>query len=164
MDRNTNYFIQKNKKTSEVILIDYDQKDGYQINPKVKKKDEINVNKIVFMSPNLSEKLIRKKIDKRIEYLLNQLKIVDEDNDSGFIERTLMDAEKLRIMIINNYVKHLGNTYQSLTLKKIQIIINELKIKLYNSQAKKIPSFFMNFEPKEMGGMEYEEEKRGRGR
>lgn len=163
MDKNTNYFIKKNKKTSEVILIDYDQKDGYQINPKVKKEDEINVNKIVFMSPNLSQKLIRKKIDKRIEYLLNQLKIVDEDNDDGIIEKTLMDAEKLRIMIINNYVKYLGNTYQSLTLKKIQIIINELKIKLYNSQTKKIPGFFMNFEPKEMS-MEYEEEKKGRGR
>lgn len=163
MDRNTNYFIKKNKKTSEVILIDYDQKDGYQINPKVKKEDEINVNKIVFMSPNLSEKLIRKKIDKRIEYLLNQLKIVDEDNDDGFIEKTLMDAEKLRIMIVNNYVKFLGNTYQSLTLKKIQIIINELKIKLYNNQTKKVPRFFMNFESKDMG-MEVEEEKKGRGR
>ena len=152
MDRNTNYFIQKNKKTSEVILIDYDQKDGYQINPKVKKDDEINVNKIVFMSPNLSEKLIRKKIDKRIEYLLNQLRIIDEDNDDGFIEKTLMDAEKLRIMIINNYVKYLGNTYQSLTLKKIQIIINELKIKLYNSQTKTIPRFFMDLD----NNMEYE--------
>ena len=161
MDRNTNYFIKKNNKTSEVILIDYDQKDGYQINPKVKKQDEINVNKIVFMSPNLSEKLIRKKIDKRIEYLLNQLKVIDEDNDDGFIEKTLMDAEKLRIMIINNYVKYLGNTYQSLTLKKMQIIINELKIKLYNAQAKKIPKFFMNLESNNMA---YEEEKRGRGR
>ena len=164
MDKNTNYFIKKNNKTSEVILIDYDQKDGYQINPKVKKENEINVNKIVFMSPNLSEKLIRKKIDKRIGYLLNQLKVIDEDSsDDGIIEKTLMDAEKLRVMIINNYVKYLGNTYQSLTLKKIQIIINELKIKLYNNQTKNIPSFFMNFEPKEMG-MEYEEEKRGRGR
>ena len=161
MDKNTNYFIQKNNKTSEIILIDYDQKDGYQINPKVKKEDEINVNKIVFMSPNLSEKLIRKKIDKRIEYLLKQLRIVDEDNDSGFIEKTLMDAEKLRIMIINNYVKYLGHTYQSLTLKKIQIIINELKIKLYNSQTKNIPRFFMNLDN---SNMEYEEEKRGRGR
>ena len=115
------------------------------------------------MSPNLSEKLIRKKIDKRIEYLLNQLKVIDEDSDDGFIEKTLMDAEKLRIMIINNYVKYLGHTYHSLTLKKIQIIINELKIRLYNNQTKKIPRFFMDFEPKDMG-MEYEEEKRGRGR
>lgn len=34
-------------------------------------------------------------------------------------------------MIISTYVKYLGNTYQSLTLKKIQIIINELRLKLY---------------------------------
>lgn len=163
MDRNTNYFIHKNKKTSEVIMIDYDQNNGYQINPKVTKSDQINVNKIVFMSSNLSEKLIRKKIEKKIEYLLNQLKMVDEDNDDDFIEKTLMDAEKLRIMIINNYVKYLGHTYHSLTLKKIQIIINELKIKLYNNRAKKIPKFFMDLEPKGMD-MEYEDEKRGRGR
>ena len=131
MDRNTNYFIHKNKKTSEVIMVDYDQDNGYQINPKATKNDQINVNKIVFISPYLSEKLIRKKIDKRIEYLLNQLKLIDDDNDSGFIEKTLMDAEKLRIMIINNYVKYLGHTYHSLTLKKIQIIINQLRYKLY---------------------------------
>ena len=35
-------------------------------------------------------------------------------------------------MILNEYRKYLGNTYQSLTLKKIQIIINQLRIKLYN--------------------------------
>lgn len=43
-----------------------------------------------------------------------------------------MDAEKLKLQIINNYVKYLGHTYQSLTLKKIQIIINQLRFKLYN--------------------------------
>ena len=42
-----------------------------------------------------------------------------------------MDAEKLKLQIINNYVKYLGHTYQSLTLKKIQIIINQLRFKLY---------------------------------
>ena len=43
-----------------------------------------------------------------------------------------MDAERLKLMILNEYRKYLGNTYQSLTLKKIQIIINQLRIKLYN--------------------------------
>lgn len=160
VDRNINYFIQKNKKTSEIILIDYDQKKGYQINPKAKKNDEINVNKIVFMSPTLSEKLIRKKIDKKIDYLLSQLRVIDDDSDDSNMEKTLMAAEKLRIMIINNYVKYLGNTYQSLTLKKIQIIINELKIKMYNSQVNKMPKFFMNLD----NNMEYGEEKKGKGR
>ena len=49
----------------------------------------------------------------------------------NIIKRNLMDAEKLKVQIINNYVKYLGNTYQSLTLKKIQIIINQLRFKLY---------------------------------
>ena len=43
-----------------------------------------------------------------------------------------MDAERLKLMILNEYRKYLGNTYQRLTLKKIQIIINQLRIKLYN--------------------------------
>ena len=42
-----------------------------------------------------------------------------------------MIAEKLRMQIINNYVKYLGHTYESLTLKKIEIIIEQLKYKLY---------------------------------
>lgn len=43
-----------------------------------------------------------------------------------------MDAERLKLNILNNYVKYLGNTYQSLTIKKIQVIVNQLRIKLYN--------------------------------
>ena len=101
MDRNTNYFIKKNNKTSEVILIDYDQKEGYQINPKVKKEDEINVNKIVFMSPNLSEKLIRKKIEKRIEYLLKQLRETNEDVDMNIYNST----KKVNLDTIISYLK-----------------------------------------------------------
>ena len=42
-----------------------------------------------------------------------------------------MDAEKLRLQIINNYVKYLGHTYESLTLKKLEIIIEQLRYKLY---------------------------------
>lgn len=39
-------------------------------------------------------------------------------------------------MLINTYVKYLGNTYHSLTLKKIQIIINQLRLKLYMLKEK----------------------------
>lgn len=159
MNKNINYFVKKDKKSSEVIFVDYNQDDGYKINPKTKKADEIKVNKIVFVSPTLSEKLIRKKIEKKINYFLNILKIIEEeDSDPSFMENTLMEAEKLRIMIINNYVKYLGHTYHSLTLKKIQIIINELKIKIYKHEMNN-NRIFMNFEAEEEI-----EEKRGRGR
>lgn len=53
-----------------------------------------------------------------------------------------MKAEKLRVQIINNYVKYLGNTYQSLTLKKIQIIINEFRMRLFSKQLTKKQNLF----------------------
>lgn len=130
---NRSYCLSKNDNSSEVVYFEYDKVDGYRVNPKTKKDDSIEVSKIVFVNDSMSEKIIRKKIDKKIAYLLAQLKMIEEDSnpDEGGIKRNLMDAEKLKLQIINNYVKYLGHTYQGLTLKKIQIIINQLRYKLY---------------------------------
>ena len=127
------YSVSRNKMANESIYFEYDKVDGYKVTPKAKKKDNIEVSKIVFVNDSMSEKIIRKKIDKKITYLLSQIKLIEEDGsaDEGGIRRSLMDAEKLKLQIINNYVKYLGHTYQSLTLKKIQIIINQLRYKLY---------------------------------
>lgn len=128
-----NYSVSRVQNTGEVIYFEYDKVDGYRVNPKTKKEDTIGVSKIIFVNDDMSEKIIRRKIDKRIAYLLKQLKLIEqEDNpDESGIKRSLMDAEKLKLQIINNYVKYLGHTYHGLTLKKIQIIINQLRYKLY---------------------------------
>ena len=132
MDKRS-YSLSRTINSAENIYFEYDKVDGYKVNPKTKKKDSIEVSKIVFVNDSMSEKIIRKKIDKKIVYLLEQLKLIENDSnpDEGGIKRSLMDAEKLKLQIINNYVKYLGHTYQSLTLKKIQIIINQLRFKLY---------------------------------
>ena len=39
-------------------------------------------------------------------------------------------------LLKDNYVKYLGHTYESLTLKKIQIIINELRFRLFAIKEK----------------------------
>lgn len=157
-----NYFLEKDGKSGEMLYLEYDKIEGYNITPKTKIEDAIRVNKIVFVNPTLSEKLIRKKIDIKIRHLLNKLNEFNDDgDDESGIQNTLMEAEKLRMMIINNYVKYLGNTYQSLTLKKLQIIINQLKIKLYNQVNQKRMSnlkdlFYLDEED--------QDERRGRGR
>lgn len=127
------YSISRSDKSSEVVYFEYDKVQGYKINPKAKRKNEIEVSKIIFVNEDFSEKIIRRKIDKKIAYLLEQLRLIEEDgnHDEGSIKRSLMDAEKLKLQIINNYVKYLGRTYHGLTLKKIQIIINQLRYKLY---------------------------------
>lgn len=130
---NKSYYVSKSKSKKETMYLELDKMTGYEVNPKVTKKDAITVNKIIFVNPELSEKIIRKKIDKKIAYLLKELRLIEEDDssDTGNIKKTLLDAEKLRMQIINEYVKYLGHTYESLTLKKIEIIINKLRFKLY---------------------------------
>lgn len=133
-----NYSVSRVKTTGEVMYFEYDKVEGYRVNPKTKKEDTIGVSKIVFVNDSMSEKIIRRKIDKKIAFLLAQLKLIEEDSnpDEGGIKRNLMAAEKLKLQIINNYVKYLGHTYHGLTLKKIQIIINQLRFKLYTIRDK----------------------------
>lgn len=137
--RKGNYFLDRNSKTGEIVYLEYDKIEGYHITPKTKIEDAIVVNKIVFVNPGLSEKLIKKKIDIKIRYLLRKLQEIDEDggNDEDGIRNSLMDAETLKLNILNNYVKYLGHTYQSLTMKKIQIITNQLRVKLYDCMDRK---------------------------
>lgn len=153
-----NYYLHKNSHTGEVIYLEYDKIDGYPITPKTNINDAIKVNKIVFVSPSFSEKIIRKKIDIKIRYLL---KIMDEidDDDEGEIQNTILKAESLRMDILNKYKKYLGNTYGELSLKKIQIVINQLKMKLYDSIAKKNYNYL-----NDLYYLEDEEPKKGRGR
>lgn len=139
MINNQNYYLEKNKNKDEVVYFEYDKNGCYEITPKAQKKNEIEVNKIIFVKPEFSEKIIRKKIDKKIAELLKKLKDIDsDDSDEGAIKRSLMDAEKLRMQIINNYVKYLGHTYESLTLEKIQLIVNELRFKLFTRKEQQM--------------------------
>lgn len=134
------YHISKTKKEKKTINLELDKLSGYQVKPKVKEKDAIKVDKILFTNDDISEKIIRKKIDSKIDYLLCKLKLIENDedgSDNGIIEKSLVDAEKLRLQLINKYVKYLGHTYYGLTLKKIELIIDELNYKIYMNEYKK---------------------------
>lgn len=130
-----NYYLKKDNKTGEVLYLEFDKIDGYNVTPKTKLEDAIKVDKIVFVNPGLSEKIIRKKIEIKIRGFLKVLEDIDNDpagGDEDGIKRSLMDAERLKLMILNEYKRYLGNTYGSYSIKKIQIIINQLRIKLYD--------------------------------
>jgi len=167
MDKRS-YSVSRDEMSNESVYFEYDKIDGYQVMPKAKKKDSIEVSKIVFVNDSMSEKIIRKKIDRKILYLLEQLKLIEENDgtDEDGIRRNLMDAEKLKIQIINNYVKYLGHTYQSLTLKKIQIIINQLRYKLYMVKDMERQNNLFNsmFYGKENNYVDMEERESRRGR
>ena len=160
----SNYFISKDKKNGEVVYLEYN-KEGYNVKPKVQKEDAIEVSKIVFVSPSLTEKLLKKKISNKISKLLLELNTTYDDEDDGGATRyrdKLLEAEKLRMMIINTYQKYLGKSYVALTIKKMQIIIDGYKAKLYEINTIRQREMFYRI----LSGMEMNEEepKRGKGR
>ena len=161
-----NYFISKDNKSGEIIYLEYD-KNGYKVTPKRKKEDAIEVNKIVFVSPSLTEKLLKKKIDNKLTkllYELNAINIDNEDDDSsndGRIRDMLKEAERLKINIINNYKKYLGNTYSILSLKKLEIIIEGYRAKLYVIKERENEKILLNMFNNSLAE---ESSKKGKGR
>ena len=157
-----NYYLHKNNKTGEILYLEYEKIKGYPITPKTKIEDAIEVNKIVFVNPSLKEKLIKKKVELKVRYLLKFLETSDEEGTTeGAIEQNIIEAEKLRINILNRYIKYLGNTYGSYTLNKIQLIINQLRIRLYNLNMQKK---MMNLYHPNLYYLDDEEPMKGRGR
>lgn len=161
----SNYFISKDSKTGEIVYLEYD-KNGYKVKPKAKKKDAIEVNKIVFVSPDLTEKLLKKKINHKVSKLLLELNTFydDDDSDDGSrLRNMLKEAERLKLNIINNYKRYLGKDYASLTLKKIQIIIDGYRSQISYINDKKKQELMLEMFRNNID-MEEEKEKKGRGR
>ena len=157
-----NYYLHKNNKTGEIVYLEYEKIKGYPITPKTKIEDAIEVNKIIFVNPSFKEKLIRKKVEIKIRYLINLLEKMDEEGtDEGTIKRTIIESEKLRMNILNRYIKYLGNTYGSYSVKKINLIVNQLKIRLYNLTMQKR---IINMYNQNLYYLDEEEPLKGRGR
>lgn len=159
----SNYYLHKDQLSGEILYLEYDKIKGYDITPKTKIDNGIKVNKIVMVNPGLSEKLIKKKIEIKIRYLLKMLEEFESDpsgGDEGTIKNTLMDAERLKLTMLNTYRRYLGNTYGSFSMKKIQIIINQLRIRLYD----KVNQRRMYETAGDLYYLDEEETKKGRGR
>lgn len=155
--KNINYYVSRDNETKEIVYMEYNKIEGYKITPKTKKEDAIEVSKIVFVSPTLTEKLIKKKLELKLKHLLSKLNEIDDDDASGdAIRETLVECERLKLTIINNYLKYLGQEYANLSLKKLQLIINELRFRLFSIKQKQMNYLYFN--------EENNEEKKGRGR
>ena len=134
---NLNYYLEKNSKNNEIVYMEYEKLEGYKLTPKTDIFDGIRVNKIIFINPSLSEKIIKKKIDIKIKKWIEYLKFCETDpngGDEGVIRQSLVQAEKLRVNILNRYAKYLGHDFQGLTLQKLRIIINEFQTKLFTKK------------------------------
>lgn len=134
MGINQRFLVIKNKDSKTIKYFEYDKLDGYNIHPKqnIKFQNAINVNKMIIINPTLIEKLVDKKIKHKFNNLINLLSFVYENDDttSDGLELALNEAEKFRMELINKYKKYLSEEKQSLMEKKLDILEDEIKLRM----------------------------------
>lgn len=130
----TNYkLITKNKYKNKKINLGLKKEKGYKIKPKNRiKYDGVVVNEMFIIKPSLIEKLLKKKISVKLDYYLQYIINVldDETSDDGRINAVLSDLNRYREIVLNNYRQYLNDKYIELLMKKIELLEYELKKKL----------------------------------
>lgn len=135
MKRQKHYVINKEKYNGKIVYLDNDKFNGFLFRPKnnVSYKG-IEVNKMVIISPNFIETVLKRKIKRKLDlylqYIINLMDEADEDSSTS-IRFALNDLEKYKSIIKNNYQKYLDQKYIELLMKKIALIEHELKVKEY---------------------------------
>lgn len=128
------YYINKNNSSKEIIYLDYDKLKGFNFSPKNNiKYDGIVVNKMVIIKPSMIEKVLKRKIKKKLDLYLNLIIrfIESDDSDSSdTIREALNDLTRYKSIIANKYRKYLDEKYLKLLIKKIALLEYELNSKL----------------------------------
>lgn len=129
------FLVIKSKDSKAIKYFEYDKLKGYQVHPKqnVRFTNAINVNSMIIINPSLIEKIVDRKIKYKFNSLINLISFVYENDDastSDGLELALNEAEKLRMEIINKYKKYIEQEKLELIEKKIDILEDELKLRM----------------------------------
>lgn len=129
------YLIVKEKNDPSITYFEYNNMEGYDLSPKknVKIKDAINVNKIVIINPTLMNKVASKQVNLKFKRLLQLVTIIFEnDDETGSAYREgLNEISKLRLEAKTKYYKYMKDEEISIIEKKLDILEQELKLRLY---------------------------------
>lgn len=133
------YLIKKNKKTNEIIYMEYDL-HGYKFSPKSKKEAYLDVKEVTVINPELIDSILSIKFYKIFNKLFN--KVVDVLNDDDASESDTMmvlgEVELLRGILLNKYQNFLKFEKEELFLKKLRLLENELKVKIMMIREKRL--------------------------
>lgn len=128
------YLLMKQKLGNELIYIDYNKIEGFKIKPRNNVKYEgIEVNKLIIINPSFIDKVLKRKIKRKLDSYLQYIIMLIENNDDADADTlriVLDDVMRYRQLIKNKYRIYLEKKYYSLLLKKIALLEQELKNKI----------------------------------
>ena len=126
------YSLSRDEKGKMLLVIP--RKDvGFKFSPKNSNEYiGINVNKMVVINNGFIERVLKKKVKRKLDlylqFIVNMLD--DEDSDPTTLRAVLDDVERYKRLIINKYRLYLEEKYINLLLNKIDLLSNEIKMKL----------------------------------
>ena len=130
------YYVCKKGNDREIVCMDIDKLKGYGFSPKNNVKyDGIVVNKMVIIKPSMIEKVLRRKIKKKLDlYLKLIIKFIESDDSStgDALREALNDLTRYKNIIEYKYKKYLDENYLRILLKKIALLEYELNSRLIN--------------------------------
>ena len=128
------YYVCKKGNDREIVYLDYNKLKGFNFNPKNRiKYDGIVVNKVVIIKPTMIEKVLKRKIKKKLDLYLKLIIRFIESNDSSdgdALKEALNDLTRYKSIINHKYQKYLDEKYLKILIKKIALLEYELNTKL----------------------------------
>ena len=125
----------KNQTFNKARNLDLENLDGFHFKPMNRiGYDGVKVKKMVMINSKFVEKVLKRKIQKRLElYLRFIISIIDsDDNDTDItdLRAALNDLTRYKEIVKHKYQHYLDEKYAKLLLQKIELLEQELKNKI----------------------------------
>lgn len=144
------YTVIKTNYEGEITLKNYKEIEGYKVNPKNSFPYKgIAVESMFLIKPSFIEKIVKKKIKRKLEFYLNYLIELNDSDDDTSARKALDELTRYKEAIDYKYRKFLDDKYLNLLNKKISLLEREMKMKIVTKPSKKIPSFEFEEEKEE---------------
>lgn len=132
------YVIAKSNNNGEVTFIDYSKIDGFKITPKNRiEYPGIEVNSMLIIKPSFIEKVLKKKIQRKLNIYLNYIIEESESDDDDSYREALNNISRYRDIVEYKYRKYLDDKYINLLLKKIALLERKIKSKVIYKELNK---------------------------
>lgn len=132
------YVIAKSNNNGEVTFIDYSKIDGFKIIPKNRiEYPGIEVNSMLIIKPSFIEKVLKKKIQRKLNIYLNYIIDESESDDDDSYREALNNISRYRDIVEYKYRKYLDDKYINLLLKKIALLERKIKSKVIYKELNK---------------------------
>lgn len=123
------YLLYKDKVNKDIVYVEYAKEQKFEVKPKNAIDSYMDVDKLVIISPNFTKKIINKRVDNKLDFLINELVdlMEDDDSDDEKISLLIEECESFKMICISKYMAHLTSDELKEIFSKVDLIYDKLK-------------------------------------